>query len=72
MEKVRAILRRLLCFSLTVEGTLKSKKRRKEVYKLTARERIIAIKLYEKAEEHPEYAKKIGIIISKEKTEGRD
>ena len=39
---------------------------------MTAKERIIAIRLYEKAEKHPEYAKKVGILISKEKTERRD
>ena len=39
---------------------------------MTAKERIIAIRLYEKAEKYPEYAKKIGVRISKEKTERGD
>lgn len=31
---------------------------------MTARERILAIKLLEKQEQNPEYAKKIGIHVS--------
>lgn len=31
---------------------------------MTARERILAIKLLEKQEQNPEYAKKIGIYVS--------
>lgn len=34
---------------------------------MTARERILAIKLLEKQEKNPEYAKQIGIQVSMEK-----
>ena len=45
-------------------------KSRKEKTKLTTKERIAAIKLYEKAEKHMQYAKRIGIEIAEKPMKG--
>lgn len=39
---------------------------------MTARERILAIRLLEKQEKQPEYAKRIGIQVQMKKTDSRN
>ena len=36
---------------------------------MTVRERVLAIKLLEKQEEHPEYLRKLGVSVSMNKVE---
>ena len=36
---------------------------------MTVRERVLAIKLLEKQEKHPEYLRKLGVLVSMNKVE---
>ena len=60
--KTGSILRILSCLFPSSSHTIYSQG--KEVDPMTVRERILALKLLEKQERHPEYAKRIGIQVS--------
>ena len=54
-------MRILSCFFPTSSHTIYAQG--KEVDPMTVRERILALKLLEKQEQHPAYAKRIGIQV---------